>query len=84
MRIEEGEIQASAHTWITQLGSELIGWIAPVGVSTFNLVVPFIIFISLLGTLLTNGDRAVALIKRLSPLTMPSTSSSGPAAHHDA
>ena len=68
LRIEEGEIQASAHTWITQLGSELIGWIASVGVSTFNLVVPFIIFISLLGTLLTNGDRAVALIKRLSPL----------------
>jgi predicted PurR-regulated permease PerM len=65
---QQGDIQQTAQSWFSQLGSDFIGWVASIGMSTFNLIVPFIVFFSLLGTLLAYGDRTIQLVKDISPM----------------
>jgi predicted PurR-regulated permease PerM len=65
---EEEQVTQSARDFVADLGLSVARWLTSIGVSAFNLIVPMIIFISLLGTLLTNNHRAVQLFKDLSPL----------------
>jgi predicted PurR-regulated permease PerM len=67
-QLEPGEITQSIRELAADMGRSLVNWLASVGISAASLILPTIIFISLLGTLLTNSGRTVQLIKDLSPL----------------
>lgn len=68
LQLEAGKVTQSIHELVNGVGLSLVRWLASAGLSVFNLIVPMIIFVSLLGTLLTNSRRTVQFLKDLSPL----------------
>ncbi len=67
-QLGEPEIAQSVSGFAVDIGAQFLAWLASVGTSTYNLIVPAILFISLLGTFLANGKRVIQLIKEISPL----------------
>lgn len=68
LQLRSGDITQTASELVANVGAFIVRWLAATGLSVFNLIVPTVVFISLLGTLLTNGQNAVQLFKELSPL----------------
>ena len=64
----EAQIAQSVNAMATDIGARFLTWLASIGTSTYNVIVPAILFMSLLGTLLANGERVIQLLKAISPL----------------
>jgi predicted PurR-regulated permease PerM len=67
-QLGEPEIAQSVSGFAIDIAAEFLAWLTSIGTSTYNLIVPAILFISLLGTFLANGTRIIQLIKEISPL----------------
>jgi predicted PurR-regulated permease PerM len=61
-------VTQAIRNFVNNAGGALVQWLASAGRTVANLGIPIILFISLLGTILTNEQLAVKLYKRLSPL----------------
>jgi predicted PurR-regulated permease PerM len=68
LQLGDRSVSETVRDWISASGRSLARWLAERSLSTFQLIVPMIVFVSMLGALLTNHERTVALLKRLSPL----------------
>lgn len=68
LQLESDEVSQTVHNFVNGAGLTAVRWLASAGASVFNLIVPMILFVSLLGTLLANSHRSVQVLKMLSPL----------------
>jgi predicted PurR-regulated permease PerM len=68
LQLEAGEVTRSVRHIVSEAGRSFSNWLAAAGLSIFSLFVPTIVFTSLLGTLLSNSQRAIKIFKDLSPL----------------
>ena len=66
--IKADDIEENLRDMGTGFSRAVVNWLADLGISVVNMVLPTVVFISLLGTLLTNSDRALQLFKEISPL----------------
>ena len=68
LQLEEEQISQSLRQFLADVGIFITRWLAETSISAFNLILPMIIFFSILGTLLTNKRQAVEIFKELSPM----------------
>ncbi len=66
--LTEAQLTAVVHDVVDQMEGRLARRMAEIGFSTFNLIAPFVIFYVMLGSILTNHERLIALVKSISPM----------------
>ena len=68
LQLDAEELSQSLRNVVAAASRASMNWLTASTLSMANLIMPAIVFMSLLGTLLSNSEKAINLLKKISPL----------------